>query len=930
MLAAVVPVVVTALLVFTYVRGELIDSAAQRLAEQSKSYGLERYDRLVQAAAALERLARFVKVPKEQRASLRSVAGLQLSDLMARNSGAEAEQLFGRPFPWPTLTDGERKRLQAGSVVVRTIADGSRGAAIVLVISAAIDGRERTWAGKVSDAYLWQDAEQPSMPRFLMVDDHGVVLYASGDHGVSLSPGDVALLRAPRRSVDPVNIGGQQVVFSSWRLFMRPRFGIGDWTTVVISDREAVLQPLAAFRDSFPAIVGATLLVVMLLSLIQIRRSHRPLEQLVDTTRRFARGEFRARADIRDGTEFTELAAAMNDMSARIGRQFSALRTLADIDRLMLESVQLEPVLDTVVAQTCRIVECRAIAIILADGDAPAIGRRFCMRPGTDAQMTVERVPLTSADLAPLAAHRGGIALAPNDDSVAVEAVTRTGAVPAGAQVLVYPVMVEAAVGGALSLLFDGRTLPDPDTRQFLHDIADRLAVTLANYARACALVRQAHYDGLTGLPNRELFRDRLDQALVRARRDRRPVGLLFIDLDRFKHVNDANGHSSGDQLLRQAAARLRECMGDSDTVARLGGDEFTVILPDIASTLDAAAAAEAAIGRLGEPFFVEGTEHHVSASIGIACFPADGAKAEELLRSADMAMYRAKGNGRGCFAFFEEHMNADATSRRRLELQLRHALAEGELLLHYQPIISAVTGEVAAVEALLRWRHPELGMVSPAQFIPVAEDTGLILELGRWVVQEGLSQMRRWRAAGIEPGRLSINVSARQLRTPQFAEQLLLELDAAAVQGQRLELEVTETVLVEHIDAARKLLVRLRERGVRIAIDDFGTGYSSLRYLQDLPFDSVKIDRAFVDAIDSRAGGAAIAEAVISMAHALGKEVIAEGVERPAQLEYLCARGCDLLQGFLLFHPMPAEDLTTVLQEPRAALLPARSGAAG
>jgi diguanylate cyclase (GGDEF)-like protein len=918
MLAAVVPVVVTTLLVFAYVRSELIDAAAQRLAEQSKSYGLERYDRLAQAAAALERLARFIKMPKEQRASLRSIAGLQLSDLMARNSGGEPEQLIGTAFRWPALTDDERQRLSAGDVVVRTIPDGSRGAGIVLFVSAVFDGSERTWAGRVSDAYLWQDAEQPAMPRFVMIDDRGAVLYSSGDNAAPLSPTDVALLRAPRRGVDAVNIGGRPVVFSSWRLFMRPRFGVGDWTTVVISDRDAVLQPLAAFRNSYPAIVGATLLVVMLLSLVQIRRSHRPLEQLVDTTRRFAGGDFHARAEVRDGTEFTELAVAMNDMSARIGRQLSALRTLADIDRLMLESVQLEPVLDTVVAQTCRMIDCDAIAIVLADGDAPEIGRRFSMRPGVDTQMSVERIPLTADDLSSLATHRGGVALAPG------------ALVPLGAPALAYPVVVEGTVRGALSLQFGAQTQPDADTRQFLRDIADRLAVTLANHARACALIRQAHYDGLTGLPNRELFRDRLDQALVRARRDRRPVGLLFIDLDRFKHVNDANGHSSGDQLLRQAAARLRECMGDSDTVARLGGDEFTVVLPDIASTLDAAAAAEAAIDRLRTPFFVEGTEHHVSASVGIACFPEDGENAEELLRSADMAMYRAKGNGRGCFAFFEEHMNADASSRRRLELELRHALSRGELLLHYQPMVSAVTGEVASIEALVRWRHPDLGLVPPAQFIPVAEDTGLILELGSWVVREALSQMRRWRAAGIEPGRLSLNASARQLRTPRFADQLLRELDAAAMEGQRLELEVTETVLIEHIDAAREQLVKLRERGVRIAIDDFGTGYSSLRYLQDLPFDSIKIDRAFIDAIDSRAGGAAIVEAVISMAHALDKEVVAEGVERPAQLAYLSARGCDLLQGFLLFHPMTAEDLTRVLRDSRATPVPARSGAAG
>jgi diguanylate cyclase (GGDEF)-like protein len=925
-LAAVVPIVVTALLVFTYVRRQLLDTAVDGLAEQSKAYGLERYDRLVQATGTLERLAASVSAPEGQRATLRSVASPQFRSLVAVDASGHTELLLGQSASLPVFTGAERERLLDRQAVLHTSARVPGAAAVFLAVAAVVDGSTRIWVGEVDGEYLWQDSEQPAEPWFAVFDERGALIYSSDDRRRGMSANDAARLRALHRDVDDVQIAGQPVVFSNWHIFMRPKFGIDGWTAALVADRAAVLAPLAAFRRIYPGVLGATLMVVVLVSLIQIRRSHRPLEQLVENTRRLAKGEFRGTVEIRDGTEFSELAAAMNDMSTRLGRQFAALRTLADVDRLMLASAAVEPVLDTVFAQTCQIIRCRAIAVTLADSEAPQIGRTFRMRPDLDTEMTVERVELTPTDLPPLTNQRGGIVLSADDDCAVVHACTRAMGVADGAFVLAYPIIVSDVVNGAVSVLFDGQPTPDADTRQLLHDLADRLAVTLANHARERALVRQAHYDGLTGLPNRELFRDRLNQELARARQEQQAVGLLFLDLDRFKHVNDANGHSSGDQLLRQAATRLRDCVHESATVARLGGDEFTVILPNITSTHDAAAAAEAAIARLNEPFIIDGTEHHVTGSIGIACFPADGRTSEELLKSADMAMYRAKANGRGTHAFFEDRMNSDATKRRHLESRLRRALAGNELLLHYQPLIRAATGEVESVEALVRWRHPELGLVPPSQFIPVAEETGLILDVGRWVLRDALTQMRRLRAAGVRVERMAINVSARQLRTPQFVEQVFSDLALARAESNWLELEVTESALIEHIDSVRAMLARLRAGGVRIAIDDFGTGYSSLRYLKDLPFDSVKIDRAFVEGIDGACEGTAIVDAVISMAHALGKQVVAEGVETPAQLDYLTKRGCDLLQGFLLFKPMLPAELQEALEAPMGHVV-ARSG---
>jgi diguanylate cyclase (GGDEF)-like protein len=478
------------------------------------------------------------------------------------------------------------------------------------------------------------------------------------------------------------------------------------------------------------------------------------------------------------------------------------------------------------------------------------------------------------------------------------------------------------SVAGAVIALFDQPGAPDADARAFMRDTADRLAVALTNDHRQRALIRQAHFDGLTGLPNRELFRDRLNQELLRAAREKKIVAVLFIDLDRFKLVNDSTGHTAGDRLLCIAAERIVASVGESDTVARLGGDEFTVLLTAIEDTDAAARAADAILKRLAEPYMLDGVQHFLSASIGIACAPVDGQTTEKLLMSADMAMYRAKANERGSYAFFEEQMNTAATQRVQLEAQLRRAIEGGELQLHYQPQVQLLTGRIVAAEALVRWRHPTLGLVSPGHFIPLAEDSGLILQIGDWVVREALRQFNEWRESDIGLSHIAVNVSTRQLRSVDFADRMLRALDVSQTPGQCLEIEITESGLMENVDNVVHRLLKLRARCVRVAIDDFGTGYSSLYYLRDLPFDAIKIDRSFLRNLNAP-DGAAIADAVIAMAHALGKQVVAEGVEQPSQLAYLRSHGCDLAQGYHFGPPVPAADFETLVRNWRTAPRP-------
>ncbi len=436
-------------------------------------------------------------------------------------------------------------------------------------------------------------------------------------------------------------------------------------------------------------------------------------------------------------------------------------------------------------------------------------------------------------------------------------------------------------------------------------------------------LAHLANHDLLTGLPNRNLLIDRLNQALIAAKRHGRAAAVLFLDLDRFKTINDSLGHSIGDRLLKAVAERLRRCVREGDTVARLGGDEFVVILDDMAQPQDAALVAKKILEGLLPPFRVElpeggGTqEFFLTASIGISLHPADGEDAGTLLKNADTAMYRAKERGGGSYQFFTPEMDARTRQRLSLEHALRNALARAEFVLHYQPQIDLATQEVIGVEALLRWHRPEQGLVAPAEFIPLLEETGLIVPVGEWVLSEACRQAKAWRAAGLPPWRMAVNLSARQLRDERFADTVAKVLADTGMDPRYLELEITESAVMQQVEASIELLRRVRALGVRLAMDDFGTGYSSLSHLKLLPIDAVKIGQSFVRDIPADENDAAIVQAIIVLARTLGLEVIAEGVEAPAQLAFLRARGCDAMQGYLFSRTLPAEELARFLEDP-------------
>ncbi|PQP02336.1 GGDEF domain-containing protein [Massilia phosphatilytica] len=452
------------------------------------------------------------------------------------------------------------------------------------------------------------------------------------------------------------------------------------------------------------------------------------------------------------------------------------------------------------------------------------------------------------------------------------------------------------------------------DDANFLHGVANIVATAVERQEARNRLTYLAQYDPLTSLPNRRRLAHSLEDAIDAAARADGRAAVMFIDLDRFKNVNDMLGHGVGDQLLVQAAKRLSACARAGDVVARLGGDEFAVVLPALDDDGVAAAVAARVIEALAQPFFLEGQQLFVSASVGIATYPENGRDADTLLKNADTAMYGAKNGGRNNYQFYLAEMHENATQRLQTETQLRQALEHGEFMLHYQPKLDLATGTISGFEALLRWNHPQRGLVPPLEFIAILEETGLILPVGEWVIGEVCRQLKSWQAQGMTVQPVAINLSARQLQQADLAGAVERIVARAGVDPALLEFELTESMLMANPEAAVEILTRIKALGMRLSVDDFGTGYSSLAYLKRFPLDALKIDRTFVRDLPDDPDDAAITKAVIRLAHSLSLKVVAEGVENVAQLRELEEYGCDQIQGYHVSRPLPAHACMALL----------------
>ena len=479
-----------------------------------------------------------------------------------------------------------------------------------------------------------------------------------------------------------------------------------------------------------------------------------------------------------------------------------------------------------------------------------------------------------------------------------------------------YELCLKRKDGSTVWVLESESLIEGPDGRL---SVIEGTAIDITERKRAEEQVKHlAFHDPLTNLPNRLLFNDRLTLAVAQAHRHSQRLAVLFLDLDRFKVINDSLGHSVGDELLRQVAERIQESVREGDTVARLGGDEFTLLVPGITAEEDAAKIARKICDAIHAPFWIDGRELFVTTSVGVSVYPSDGHDAETLVRNADSAMYRAKEQGRDNYQLYTPAMNAKAVERLSLESRLRQAVANDELELHFQPFIDLKTAEVLGAEALLRWKHPELGMIPPGEFIPIAELSGLIVPIGEWVLKTACAEARKWHENGFPTLSVSVNLSTRQFQQADLVSQVTNALAETGLEPDKLDLEITESNAMQNAEHSINTLWGLKKQGVRISMDDFGTGYSSLNYLKRFPIDRIKLDQSFVRDLPGDKDDAAIAMAVIAMGRSLELAVIAEGVETEEQLAFLQGHDCDQLQGFLLSRPLPPEAFDLFLQQSR------------
>ncbi len=480
-----------------------------------------------------------------------------------------------------------------------------------------------------------------------------------------------------------------------------------------------------------------------------------------------------------------------------------------------------------------------------------------------------------------------------------------------------YELCLKRKDGSLVWVLESENLIEGPDGRL---SVIEGTTIDITERKRAEEQVKHlAFHDPLTNLPNRLLFSDRLTLAVAQAHRHNQRLAVLFLDLDRFKVINDSLGHSVGDELLRQVAERIQEYVREGDTVARLGGDEFTLLVPGISAEEDAAKIARKICEAIHDPFWIDGRELFVTTSMGVAVYPSDGHDAETLVRNADSAMYRAKEQGRDNYQLYTPAMNAKAVERLSLESRLRQAVANDELELHFQPFFDLKTTKILGAEALLRWRHPELGLIPPGEFIPIAELSGLIVPIGEWVLRTACAEARKWHEKGFLGLTVSVNLSPRQFQQADLVSQVTSALAETGLEANKLDLEITESNAMQNAEQSINTLRGLKKQGVRISMDDFGTGYSSLNYLKRFPIDRIKLDQSFVRDLPGDKDDAAIAMAVIAMGRSLELIVIAEGVETEEQLAFLKDRDCDQLQGFLFSRPLPAEAFETFLREGRS-----------
>lgn len=693
-------------------------------------------------------------------------------------------------------------------------------------------------------------------------------------------------------------------------LFLPSQFESSIWTVATLEDEKTVFASIQVFHWLFPALLALLILGSLLIISIQTRRRFKPLEVLTLGAQKLGGGDFGARITVSSGDEFEDLANSFNSMAQRLGNQFEFLTMMSKIDRILLTHPNRLRVAETIVREVPAKMGLDYFVVLVLDSGNSDSGNLFVHDPAEAGGMAIHAAHIDASLVTELADDSQHFLRVQDSCARGLDACLRPGV----DTLRVYPLAESRQIYGALCLSEQEIAALGSDIAERMIDIVGRLTVALSAVERQYQLYEQAYFDELTGLPNRTLFVDRLEQSLRHAARNATRVGIIYADLDRFKNINDTHGHFSGDDVLRETAQRLRALLRESDVVARISGDEFVFALPGLREPSAVMKVVEETIAALETPFNVKGQDFILDVSIGISMYPEDGESAEELLKNADLAMYRAKASPGSRHRFFEEAMNRAVNERSRLGQDLLHAVSRGQLSLVYQPKVDADTDRIHSVEALVRWRHPVHGWISPAKFIPIAEETGAIQYVGEFALAQACSQFAAWREKGLPIGQVAVNISPHQVLYSDLETLVASTLSENRLEPGYLELEITESLLMDDYAKSEKVLSKLKALGVSLALDDFGTGYSSLAHIHQLSFDTLKIDKCFLDDLGVRPNAEAIIDSILALGHSLGKTIVAEGVNDPEQLHCLKGKACDLYQGYYFSKPLTADEVEELL----------------
>ncbi len=917
--SALVPILTLAALSFRQVTTYFNEQTQKHLHQASKAVGMAIFERLLALEAELQMAAAYVK--NQSRIGLAGEHEAVAERLRERFSGMvllrdrSRHVLLGEIDDLPSLSDAERDHINSGKTALSI--QHTEGQAAHVYLSMALDPGDRDedlLIAEVNTTFLWDIRYTLTLATELCVlDARNRPLYCSRPDQ-AFSNELSRWIKQPPASPLILHWGEEDYVVSFWSVFLRAHYLTPKWTVVVGEARSYVDAAIADFKNIFPAVTIMAVMLVLMLSISQIRRSLVPLENLRDGTRKIADRQFDSRVVVSSGDEFEELADSFNAMAFGLGRQFKVLSTMAELDRLILSALDTRNIVKTILQRMQDIVLCDLVGVTLISGGSPPKAQTF-YAVNTAGELSLAETTLSPAEIEALQAGHGYLQVEGQEHTPEyLLPLVKQGA----RRCLVFPVFLDEQLTAMISLGYRGEAPCTEEDLLQTRRLADRVAVALSNASWEEKLYHQAHYDALTDLPNRVLLKDRLPQALVRARRNGTHVAVLFLDIDHFKSINDSLGHAAGDLFLKEIVQRLTHSVRNVDTVARLGGDEFTIIIPDIDPRADVTPSitliADKILAAVSQPFVLHGHEISTSASIGIALYPRDGASFDDLLKNADSAMYHAKAKARGSYQFYSPELNAAAIERLDMANSLRHALEHEQLELYYQPQLAVSSRTIVGAEALLRWWHPEKGLIYPDQFIPLAEQTGLIVPIGEWVLRTACAQNKIWRDQGLTPIKVSVNLSARQFLAQDLVEKVQQILRDTGLEPDALALEITEGIVMEDIAATVSTLRALRAMGVYLAIDDFGKGYSSFSYLKQFPIHAIKIDGYFVRDLTTDPYDSEIVGTIAALGHSLHLEVIAEGVETEEQLRIVRAKKCNHFQGYLASKPLPAAELENLL----------------